>query len=207
MEGRRFTWFQKFTATAEKVPEELRGEFLWAVVQYGTYGEEPVLDWPLDAVFASVREDIDHSIRAIANGERGGRGHRKGAFDDAKDPFSTTRKGGLHDAKDPFIESERPLYDTSKGGFEGAKPITEHNSTEHNSTEHTHKRFAKPDVEQVKEYATGYGMPEFDAQGFVDYYESNGWKVGRNPMKDWKAAVRNWVRKDKPKGGLYAEYD
>ena len=37
-------------------------------------------------------------------------------------------------------------------------------------------------------------LPPVEAQRFWDYYESNGWRVGRNPMKDWKAAVRNWQR-------------
>jgi hypothetical protein len=37
-------------------------------------------------------------------------------------------------------------------------------------------------------------LPPVEARRFWDYYESNGWKVGRNPMKDWKAAVRNWQR-------------
>lgn len=42
-------------------------------------------------------------------------------------------------------------------------------------------------------------LPPVEAQRFWDYYQSNGWKVGRNPMKDWKAAVRNWQRNaDKP---------
>ena len=38
-----------------------------------------------------------------------------------------------------------------------------------------------------------------DAERFVDYYSSVGWKVGKNPMKDWKAAVRAWSRRDTPK--------
>jgi hypothetical protein len=38
-----------------------------------------------------------------------------------------------------------------------------------------------------------------DAQAFVDFYTSNGWKVGNNPMKDWKAAVRTWEKRDKKK--------
>ena len=33
-----------------------------------------------------------------------------------------------------------------------------------------------------------------DAEKFIDYYTSNGWKVGKNSMKDWKAAVRTWER-------------
>ena len=36
-----------------------------------------------------------------------------------------------------------------------------------------------------------------DASYFYDYYESNGWCVGKKPMKDWKAAVRNWMRNEK----------
>ena len=36
-----------------------------------------------------------------------------------------------------------------------------------------------------------------DPQGFVDYYTSNGWKVGSHTMKDWRAAARNWARKEK----------
>ena len=35
-----------------------------------------------------------------------------------------------------------------------------------------------------------------NAEHFFDYYESNGWKVGKNSMKDWKAAVRTWERSE-----------
>ena len=40
-----------------------------------------------------------------------------------------------------------------------------------------------------------------DGQAFMDFYASKGWRVGNQPMKDWKAAVRNWARRDvrKPK--------
>ena len=39
-----------------------------------------------------------------------------------------------------------------------------------------------------------------DAQRFVDHYTANGWKVGKNSMKDWKAAVRTWERQEQSKG-------
>ena len=66
--------------------------------------------------------------------------------------------------------------------------------------------FRPPTLEEVEAYCRerGSGM---DPQRFIDYYTSNGWKVGRNSMKDWKAAVRTWEQKDaasgaeaKPKG-------
>ena len=53
------------------------------------------------------------------------------------------------------------------------------------------KRFAAPTVEEVRAYCEERGN-SVDAQRFVDYYGANGWKVGKNPMKDWKAAVRTW---------------
>lgn len=57
----------------------------------------------------------------------------------------------------------------------------------------TTKRFKKPTLDELQEYISEKGY-RIDAEKFLDYYESNGWKVGKNPMKDWKAAVRNWNR-------------
>ena len=58
------------------------------------------------------------------------------------------------------------------------------------------KRFQKPTLEEVKQYCLER-KNNIDAQKFVDYYESNGWKVGRNPMKDWKATIRTWESNNK----------
>lgn len=55
------------------------------------------------------------------------------------------------------------------------------------------KRFTPPTVEEVKAYCSERNN-NVDAQRFVDYYTSNGWLVGKNKMKDWKAAVRTWER-------------
>ena len=56
-------------------------------------------------------------------------------------------------------------------------------------------RFTPPTVEEVQAYCAEKGY-RVDAERFCDYYTSNGWMVGRNHMKDWRAAVRTWVRKD-----------
>ena len=60
------------------------------------------------------------------------------------------------------------------------------------------RRFIKPTVEEVTEYCTERGN-KINAQNFVDFYESKGWKVGGSPMKNWKAAVRTWEQRDKAK--------
>ena len=55
------------------------------------------------------------------------------------------------------------------------------------------KRFDPPTVEEVQAYCSERNN-SVDAQTFVDFYASKGWLVGKNPMKDWKAAVRTWER-------------
>ena len=57
------------------------------------------------------------------------------------------------------------------------------------------KRFEKPTIEEITAYCKERGNG-IDAHGFFDYYESKGWVIGKSPMKDWKAAVRNWERMD-----------
>lgn len=59
-------------------------------------------------------------------------------------------------------------------------------------------RFTPPSVAEVSDYISENGYP-VDAERFVDFYESKGWVVGKTKMKDWKAAVRTWSkRNDKP---------
>ena len=66
------------------------------------------------------------------------------------------------------------------------------------------KKFVKPTIPEVAEYAEGLIKSRnlrltgetFRAERFVSWYDSNGWKVGKNPMKDWKGAVRTWIFKD-----------
>lgn len=64
--------------------------------------------------------------------------------------------------------------------------------------------FRKPTVGEVSAYAVEM-LYEMDAQAFVDHYDACGWVVGKNkPMKDWRAAVRNWVRRQSEFGGVAA---
>lgn len=58
------------------------------------------------------------------------------------------------------------------------------------------KRFQKPTLEQLKSYCQEKGL-SIDCEYFFDYYESNGWKVSNTPMKDWRATLRNWGRREK----------
>lgn len=83
---------------------------------------------------------------------------------------------------EPIPDTIPDIYNTdNKTDSKGAKP---------------QKRFSHPSVEEVKSYCQDQGYA-IDPEKFVDYYTSNGWMVGKNHMKDWKATVRNWAKRDK----------
>lgn len=64
-------------------------------------------------------------------------------------------------------------------------------------------KFKRPSVEEINAYCLEENL-NLNAQTFIDYYDSNGWKVGKNQMKDWKATVRRWA---KPKEQTEMVYD
>lgn len=64
--------------------------------------------------------------------------------------------------------------------------------------------FSRPDIAEVAAYAAEAGYT-LDPQAFMDHYDACGWVVGKNkPMRDWQAAVRNWVRRNGEFGGAGA---
>lgn len=64
------------------------------------------------------------------------------------------------------------------------------------STDKNNRRFSPPSVDEVRAYCNERNNT-VDPESFIDFYESKGWMVGKNKMKDWKAAVRNWERSRK----------
>ena len=58
--------------------------------------------------------------------------------------------------------------------------------------------FKKPKLDEVKDYCI-LRKNNIDAEAFMDFYESKDWKIGKNKMKDWKAAVRTWERRETKK--------
>jgi hypothetical protein len=61
----------------------------------------------------------------------------------------------------------------------------------------SNKGFAIPGLSELLEYAKEKQYTNFDHESFFDFYQSKGWYVGKNKMKDWKAAVRNWNKRNK----------
>lgn len=108
-------------------------------------------------------------------------GHRVRPYPDTESaPTSNNIYNNINNNKENIIkensESEKDSVPESSARKKGSK-----------------EKFIKPTVEEIRAYCRERNNI-VDAERFYDYYESNGWKVGKNTMKDWKAAVRTWER-------------
>lgn len=173
-------------------------ELIGMIVRYLRTGEvpEPRTD-SQRAILAAVRPVMETSRSRIVAGSNGG--SKQPSNDASKQPSKTT--------------SKQPSKPESKTESKAAskRPSEEEEEEEVGITEKgkgKRARFRAPSPADVREYAAAYaeskgialGSIDFDPDHFVDYYESKGWKVGKAPMKDWKATVRNWLRSSKPRG-------
>ena len=86
-----------------------------------------------------------------------------------------------------------PMLQSGYGEIEKELEIEKDSSAKSTTTKR--KRFEKPTLSEIKQYCIER-KNNVNAEQFFDYYESNGWKVGKNSMKDWKAAVRTWERSE-----------
>lgn len=95
-------------------------------------------------------------------------------------------------------EEEIPKRETEEVCMGCAGAQARENSNKNKET--GQKRFVPPTIEEVKDYCQERGN-RVDADRWYAYYQSNGWRVGKNPMKDWRAAVRTWERNYYDTGG------
>ena len=83
----------------------------------------------------------------------------------------------------------------SQGGYEQDA----HNNIENKNIDNLSikrcSRFQKPTLEEIREYCISRGN-NVDPEQFLNFYESKGWVVGKSPMRDWRAAVRTWEKRE-----------
>jgi len=99
-----------------------------------------------------------------------------------KDPIEEKLHTSIRKVNDPI---EEKLIDNSTLN-------TKSNNTKNKG------RFTPPTLTEVIDQCNFSGA-NIDPQGFIDFYESKGWMIGKNKMKCWKSAIRTWARKDKEK--------
>jgi DNA-binding transcriptional MocR family regulator len=88
---------------------------------------------------------------------------------------------------------------TNKQPTNNQQTTTNKNDKNEKNDKKVRNIFRKPTLEEVRSYISEKGL-NVDAEYFYDYYESNGWTVGKNHMKSWQSTLNNWSRREKKKG-------
>jgi DNA-binding PadR family transcriptional regulator len=96
-------------------------------------------------------------------------------------------------------ENEQSINNYSNSNTNSNKEIED---TCISSPKKENERFVKPTIQEIQAHILEKGYT-FDAEAFYAFYESNGWKVGRNPMKNWKMACTTWAKNRKSNNGNY----
>lgn len=186
--------FSDWQTLFQNLSDEQAGQLIKAMCFYNKGEEYTPSDPTVTAMFSMVKEGMDHNSDHYDKVcQRRAEAGKKGADKRWKDGKSHSENGKCHseDGKTckTLTESESVTLTETLTESENVIPPTEE------SNSRTRKRFRPPTVEEVEAYCFERNN-KVDAERFVDFYASNGWRVGKNPMKDWKAAVRTWEKRE-----------
>lgn len=203
MEDTEFTFHTRWADALKNAPPAVRLEVYEAVAAYAATRVEPDLRSLASAYFSFIRQDMDKDFACL------------------RQPGETMQKqpdryleGRLSENTETKTNQTESRNNQTGGKEEESKNCTQqinnnnNNILEDNSMEDSGKkkkgsaegkrketRFTPPTIDEVTEYVREKAYT-FSPERFHAYYQSNGWRVGRNPMKDWKAACRTWQTKE-----------
>lgn len=184
-------FYRSFASAIKKLPDEFQLSALWAIIDYGLDGKEPSDNGIAEAIFSMAKPQIDANNKRYNNGLKGGR---------LKQGESKTEPNS--NQKEPNNNQTKTKQSFSETKLEPNEKEKENVNVKDKEKEIKRKRFTPPTTQEVEAYCLEKGYT-IDADRFIDFYESKGWMIGKNQMKDWKAAVRNWNRGQRQ--GLTAE--
>lgn len=180
------------------------GQLFRALIDYAESGTLPKFDGALAMAFAFVKEQMDKDREAWENTKRmraaAGRegGLKKSA--NAKGSVAKCSIANSNVAKLPECDSDYDSDSECDSDYDSENKKESANALKKERGQAAPRaRFVPPTLDEVAEYCSERGS-SIDPAAFVDYYTANGWKQGAGkPLKDWKAAVRTWERREKEK--------
>jgi hypothetical protein len=155
-----------------KLPDEIAGKLIKHIFAYVNDENPPCDDLLLSIAFEPIQQSLKRDLKKYEvyigkqkeNGAKGGR----------------PKKEEETQITQPFFQEPKKADSVSVSVSESV-----------NDNKKQKDVFIKPSIVEIKTYMTEIGMADVSEKWF-DYYESNGWLVGKNKMKNWRAAVRTW---------------
>lgn len=209
MERKQFTWYRSYYDALKELPAEEFRDIVLAVCAYALDGEETELSGVARAIFTLIRPTLEVGRSKAENRSR-----------TEQTLISAEQTGNRPEqTKNKPEQTENKRKQTGNKPEQTRKEKEKEKEREKESENDSYcsppppsgpKRFVPPTLAEVQSYVAQRQSP-VDPQGFIDFYASKGWMVGKTPMKDWKAACRNaetwerWSRTEAsapPKKGL-----
>lgn len=169
-----FVFYRSFYESIKRLPpEDFKNCFL-AITEYALNGTEPETEGIERTVFELIKPQIDSNNQRYENGKKGGRPKNQEKPNDNQvitknEPNETKGEPNVY-----VYDNDIKKKDTN---------VSKEKAT----------RFIPPTLDEIRAYVAEKKY-NVEPEKFLDFYESKGWMVGKNKMKDWKAAVRNWSR-------------
>lgn len=209
MGRKQFTWYRSYYDALKELPAEEFRDIVLAVCAYALDGEETELSGVARAIFTLIRPTLEVGRSKAENRSR-----------TEQTSISAEQTGNRPEqTKNKPEQTENKRKQTGNKPEQTRKEKEKEKEREKESENDSYcsppppsgpKRFVPPTLAEVQSYVAERQSP-VDPQGFIDFYASKGWMVGKTPMKDWKAACRNaetwerWSRTEAsapPKKGL-----
>ena len=167
-----------------QLPDELAGKLIKHIFAYvsdeNPQSEDLIINIAFEPIKQSLKRDLQRWQQYIDkqadNGKKGGRPKKANETQKTQAFLEKPKKA---DSVSVSVNVSDNVNDKTILEGETPKPV---------------KKFIVPSITEIQtEFA------EIDAERFYNYYQAKGWMIGNNKMKDWKAAARNWIARDKPK--------
>jgi hypothetical protein len=174
-------FYRSFYEAIKEIPLEEQGVVYNAIYGYALDGIEPELTGIAKAIFLLVKPQIDANNTRYENGKKGGK---------SKVNQNVTETEPNSNQNVTEVEPKPNQDETETEPNVNVNENVNVNDLKENTKR---KVFTKPTVEEVKAYCAER-KNDVNPDKFIDFYESKGWLIGKNPMKDWKACVRTWEK-------------
>ena len=213
MERESFVFYRSFYEGIKELPRDIQGEVLTAIMEYGLNGVTTENQKQITkAMFALIKPQLDANNQRFENGKKGGRPKAncnqtetetkpKQNRNKTKPEPNVNVNDNVNDNNISFLEKKKQKSDVAFSDLENENENSESPietlQTPKEQSGGGRKKFTIPTPEEVQAYCDERKNGILGQQ-FCDFYSSKGWRVGSQPMKDWKAAVRTWEvrRKD-----------
>lgn len=189
-----FVFYRSFYEAIKELPAEDRLNVFDSICEYALDHNEIERTPVAKGMMTLISPLLDANYKRRANGSQGGRPKTAQSGEDPED------KADNQGEKPNLDETEtKPSQNQSvTKGEPNVNVNVNANGNVKDKKENTKERkFSKPSIEEVRSYCQERNNG-VDPDRWFNYYTANGWKVGKNPMKDWKACVRTW-EKNNPK--------